>query len=831
MANIFTPGATSVDEVKTRFGAADQAAVDFVPATAANAEAKVNLFQTAAAKAQERLRSVTDLTRAYQADLASVTEREKPLLAAESDVAARAAKRASMNPFVRPILELIHPSLSAEEIDTDQTAIHLQRQALSDEFMNVNRQYSQSLASNKEIWGAEDGAIQAEGQLNDAKFAGQFATVQATMQAFESSVKGLSAVAQGRSNETQLAAFALNDMDDSQVSAALAEAQHSGKNFIERNGVKIPIGMIEETRQKDTASQVQAEAAQMALVGGRLDLHQKLQGNAIAQMSDQKLSQLVNSADGGGFPIGDLKAEFVRRNNLSATANTITDTQTAGSARGAQLISNSFGLAGTLTRRYGFANGTGNIEDVNVSRASQQYNTIGMKWVERLKSGKPLTPQEESQMNTEIDGGLQTLHRTMTDSLDKSSGSKEESAARAAFMTGGRISADAASSLVTSGIIGGLSADQMGLKGPSKVSYTAGQAKLASLVAKASGKTPEQVAAMSPREQAAMLQDSMGGREPKLTKAELQREVGIAVSGVQAQQIAETMQHNLPDLARRVGAPFGQLDGAAWQASMAAGQRYADTVVAQKFGITEGEAADIRTKGSKSPLYQKLFNDGKIKVGADVIQNAAGYAEGAGTWQFADKHFTTPDFIPSREASKFLNSPEYKGMAGVVQPVMANQNFGNYVMDSLLGSAVSDNADKIRRVYGSAAAQRQIEIADFQKNGVKLYNNDAKLRFSTTLHLVNGLTDQDVGTLLKAVEGHLPRGPDSDKVAQAVVRGGAHPPSGPRYDDAFTVMGSLKFNDPHLESLRKKAMSDLSNAQSRADRFMGVFGSVDQRIN
>jgi hypothetical protein len=776
--------------------------------------------EEAAARDQERLGLVQQQTADFEANLARNATLSEENTAKQLEVVARAKKVADMNPILRPFIQMFKPSLSNEEIATDAQVLNMESGVLQQDAIATARNYGQLLESQKTLWGAQDAAAGTADKLSDTVFNGIATTTAMAIDSFRTGAAVLSGIAEADKSEFQMAQVALAGLSDAQITAKHQAARAKGGADIEIDGVKIPIGMLEKEKQANDSADLDRESKQLAVQGGRINLARALEAREISTRPMSWLMRQV-SAGGGGYPIDTLQREIANRSASGAAATAVIDSKTAGVSRVASAISQIGYQASDVVRRYGFTNGTGNLTNITTRARVTEFTRIQARQVEELarhRKDGTLTPQREEALLKETAQSYKMLIATISDDIDGQGGSPSLRIGKKAFLMNGTLDPGTAQNIFTESILAGRNANQAGMRGAAATAYNAGveafrgilAAKMSMSAESAKGRTKAQLIADFQAAEAA----------GKLKKSDIERVIGKAVAGSYSMDAAQAVTPNIPALLARSGVKIN-VEPAAWSESLAAGEAIVSGSLMKRYSLTKEQADDVLMNGEKSPYYSSTMASNKI-TGAFLAGRVA-----AATTQYLDHNFSDGVTAPSAEIARGLRSPEFANLAGQLQPHLANKDFGSFTINSLVGDNIASHIDGMQGVFLTAINERQRAIRGDGPKGVALYQGDPQRRFETVIHAIPSLQDADVKALLDAVRPQLPRSVSPGLGQMSGLGLGAKPD----YSKAFDLLGSTKFDNPRLETLRKQVVKELPKAIVATDRAMSIRGSIDPSVS
>jgi hypothetical protein len=795
--------------------------------TPAYVASKVEAAKKAEQQSQARLGTITEVTNVFSSNLAKINSDQQEVDAARLAIMDRADKRDKLNPIIRPFIELIHPSLSAGAIQEDAIRVDMRSRIVSDQFLHENQNYASQLTANKTLWTAEDAATAAEQGVSDAVFNGMMTTVQMADQNFTRSAQAFNGIVDARKGERQLAMLALSGLTDAQVSAAEQQARAKGQDFFEINGARVPLGMIEETRQQDQQAAMSRKAQALAIASGEMGLANQLQEKSIREMSMPALIAAVK-AGGNGLPMTALQLELTNRGRTQDSSQEYISAAESGAVRTASALARSGYLASQMIRNYGFMNGTGQITNVQTQTAISSFATMqarNLATIQEAKRNGTFTPGLEQKLLADTANAQQMLFATITNDIRMQGGTKEMIAAKQAFLVNGQLDPATAGQVLTQGIMGGQNADQLHLRGSAAAAYAAGQEKFFQLVAPKIGWTPEAMKGKTREQIAAEFQRQVGSG--KIKREEIERQVIVATREAYSVSAAQRLHLNIPELLKQSGYDTG-VPNSAWQESIHAGEAMVEKQLMERYGLRKAGAQHVLANGENSPYYSKDM------AAAGITADSLAGAGAAATFQYLDANYSDGKHIPSAAIAAGLQNPKFGQLAGNLQPALANRDFGNFMINSVVGDNIASNVDGMQQVYIKAAAKRNADIKGSWNRGAGLYGNNPQTRFEAIVHNVPDLTDSEVKELLAAARQHLP----ADQVAAGILAtapkglmGGLPAQNARRdYTNALDDLGRMKFENQRLEALRKKTVAALPKATQTTDRVMAIRGSVNPVI-
>lgn len=603
---------------------------------------------------------------------------------------------------------------------------------------------------------------------------------------------------------------------------AYNDAQNSQDGTTTIDGVKFAVGDLQKAFQSNQAQDLSLRSMKNSYQTQDLQTADLLENNIIEHMTPEQVTEAMKA--GGqyrGYQLSMMKlaqagdaVKNVRENQVNEIVLGTAYGQAANLLHGfagflkltGQRSKEMFGnTPDELTRAGSFAGA----QIANWQKGFDQAKTEGV--------GREYIAQTAPQLQA-----WQSQYDAAVDTVAKKwgGGKPELEAVASAYLRGNPLSGDAA----TKGLI------TMARSGGAGMAKLSGPALQAFQVAQAVVKGWDQPAGTSG--------DSLSELLKTGTKkdSDLMRIVQDRVGNAYAAAVTDQLMNQLPTIARSTRDPnnpgkvhpFATVNKDDFIAALRHGDNDGFTKVGQEIGLNPQQTQTLFAEGVDGPTWAQVkqakgYNDNKF---SDLFMSLQS-VQMAGTLAALDaSHSARPGFSPAKAFVDFLQNQDAQNQVDGLVANYGKSTFGSFLASSAVGGgyrdAWSNYGQSIAAVYTQLHSTQLRDRIRQQRSIV----GDPFTRMNAVLR-ASDLTAGESQTLLNAVRplAHINNMSESEILATGQLAGSLGPAvSGNNFDALSEIIKNHKFDDPHIEQLRKRAAKNW-------DAMQAVVGNVADSLN
>lgn len=746
-----------------------------------------------------------------------------PIFAQRASIAQRQVELAQMSPLKREILGIFSRKYNPDRLAEIDHALAGQASEAGAEYQFATSNRDMLI---KDIETRQQGtdalsALQESSANLDKSIANDGFTL--ATQNLSNAILGIKSGTEVTAAQVQARDVALSQMDPKQLNTAISEAKANGGSAMV-NGTPISMAELTHRSQQLQEQDIQLSTAKLGLQAQQLNVQDAAERRLIEHMSPADLQTAINN---GGMYHGH-----------TLNQNALTQAFSMSQARTQGLVQQSLtNIDGTT-----YAAGIDRLNAQNMETARRIQGISGIQvptayksfinsqvatakmWADKIKTA-PEAAKNDLRAAALADigkrnAGLNDVIDNITNGMTRN---KDTQLLLKGWMTGNPVTGQAAAAGLIGMFQGGNGVPKgMKLNGPEAQMFQAAQAAYNGVMQKYGGQQS--------------MADIMAGKG-KVTKDQFNREVmesvtqaaGSAWNNAQAGQIMP----QIPQIAKQSGHPAGNIRPADLAGATHLGDQAATQAMATRLGWTPDQVEQVFGQGgSKAGGYQAIAVKGGKAAQIPYAQATRMYQLDTNTNMLRALDASPsarPGFVPSHALTDFMNSAGFNSTLSSYGSNLPHTSFGSFVGDGISNGTIPDligaHGQALHQAVGNIASQDQARI----RGQVALYQNDPLKRAGVILAAIPGLNGQDQKALIGAIQGQVSSGAGAlDNVNQYM--GGGFITSSAVGDQIDSTILHGKFQDPHLEKLRKTAAAHWNEFQQHSDSIVerllkGVFGS------
>lgn len=754
-------------------------------------------LQAAQPVREEALKDVVEKKSAINNEMTTMTqkliERARPLWARREEISARENELAQMNPLEKLFKGTFDPRYNSEALRGEDYRSEKELQLMASEYDYMTglqtklTNYLDAEYNNQDsVWQLHTANMNQNIELLSKSFGVADQVLGASMEGLNNQMGLLRAQAQARSDT-------LGQMTHAQVQQAYKEAQGSDNGYAVVNGVPIGLAELQQANVAYEEQNLTLQSRQLALQSQQIGLADQLEDRLISHMTPTQLETAIKNNgqyNGQQLDIGRLTQAYgtlkqqqaaraesiamnsdvgVMRNNVAAIRNQVTLT----TQRMTQML-------GTVPddQRAVFSRVVTEMKAIDEGFKNAQSQGIGAQYIQ--------------QVYPRIQALQQLQQKTISDVMKRWAGKDTNlQALGEAWIRGQPVSSDAATQGLITLARGGMPAG-MNLQGPMRQVFM----------------DVSKVVAEHDKPKAGQTIDSLTG-DKKAQDREFINKVRSTVVKSYQQHLGAEIIKATPGIARKISIngsqhPMSFIDPIEFNAAIQGAQASARE---QGKGKSAAEIA---------ALEQRILLDrlDRIQLGPTGVKASKAYVD-------------------------LLNRPEYQAAAGnIANGAMYSGGLPEYMAGTISGGQINSGLSAYGRSMLTTQQVRSAAILESTTRQAQTMKGDPWTRSKMIMLAQDGVTRQEIDKLLNAVKPMVAANTQGNLVKGAIMGLGNIPTVLPggiivndqsgNMDDAefhqiSSIITSHKFDDPALESIRKKVSSGWTAHQGIIDRALNVF--------
>jgi len=756
---------------------------------------------------------------------ATLEEKVKPLMARREEIANQLLSLDSMNPLDRRLKAIFNPNKYDPRMLRGQLErINAAMDVYQGDYEDLNKLRAGVAAASIDAEAADASTLETarQGTLNQLQLLGQVAGV-VKQNVSDQSLPLAANVDVLRLQEATKQSL-LGRLSLENINSLYQTAKTSPNGTVTKDGVTLTVGELQDAARVSQQQDLTFRNMVNAFKTGDMQTVDAMESNYIEHMTPEQINETMKNggkiigADGKPYqlPIDKLTSALASANQLrEANVDEIVKGTAVGLAH-STLQTMKTQIDGFKSRAIEmFGNEPGESKAFAVTFANT-INTFAKGVDEANQRG---VGKEYIATNMPLLNSLNDQYEHMVDSVATKwgGGNSDLKAVAGAYLRGNPISGDAALKglvvMARSGMPSGTK-----LSGPAAQAFEIAKATVNDWDAPAKGDS---------------LDALMKGASHK--EADLLRLVQQRVQSTYADSMAESVIQDLPALAKSVrdpnnpgrAHPFARVSREDFFHAVHYGDEQAYDVLANKVGVDKTALKAAFAAGPDSDQWKTLAQAKGLTDFGTLYQQLQALQMG-GTLEALDaSHSAQPGFSPAKAYVEFLQTPEVANRVAQAVQSYGQSGFGSYLISSSSGGGFKDAWDGYTQSVNSVYIAQHSDVLRQRIQQQRSIVGDPFVRFNA-VNRAAGLTPQESQLLLKNVQPlvHLNATDPAispttgfavglDQTAQAQQN----------FDSIKTIVRTHKFDDPAVESIRRKVASQWD----ALDALVGtVFDSVNE---
>lgn len=771
-----------------------------------NEERQMKLAETVAAK--------DAIYKDIGAQTQELKDRLAPIFAQRAELSKRRQELVEMNPIKREFLSIFNRNYSKEHIEEQDQALVAESQLLGQEYEITNKLSETMMGV---ITGQHTGQeainqLRIEDITNDATFSQQ--SLSLTRQIFGDAVSAMEAGTAVTRAQILARGDVLSKMTMADLNSAYAEAKKNGGSATIA-GVPLSMAEIQDQQQRQQNQELALEGQKLGLQSQRLNYAQAREQDVIRHMSASEIQQAINN--GGMFKGVKLDQQALTQayggtlQRQEYMANAAGNNVDAGTYR--SLIDSYNGQFQETIRRMTGLTGS------RVPSQFRQFNQGMVQFAAQARQ-KILSAPEEARprMRAEFIKQIGSMMEQQDKVIDKvAQGMTRDPDGQillGAWMKGDTVTPEQA----TKGIIAlgraGALPPGVRLQGAAAKAVKAGiDASL--MVDRLYDPTTKENAARVARGQ-------FKKPNAKALEAERMQKVSQAVSQAWVQGNMTELMNRLPEAAKNMGHPFGNVSMSDFRAAQAAGDQAGMTRLGQVLGLDADQMQKVFGPGGSKALP----SDSKMTF-SQAQQQLQKY-QGVETLRALDRSPSAQGMKvkPSEAMVDFMGSQPMQSRLADFTNVVGKSSFGAMIGDAIGGGNVVSAFNQYGNVLGRAHGAIVLEDQASQRAQIASYKGTPFKRAAAIAGAIPGLDATAEKMLIKGIREQLGVSGLNETLAQLPVVGSG---TGPLNEAIDNLILHGKFDNPSLEKIRRVAAQNWVQFSESTDRAMDRLNSTDEQ--